>query len=845
LNGSGQASITQSPAVGSHNILATYNATSNFVSSNNSSQTLSVTMASTTTSVALTSSAIVYGQANTITATVSANAPSTATPGGSVTFYDNTTSTTLASNVSLNGSGQASISPSLAVGSHNILATYNATSSFVTSNNSSQTLTVTAASTSTSISPVSTVTYGQSQTFTATVTANSPSTATPTGTVTFVDTTTSTTLASNVSLNGSGQASSGAIVLGAGSHSVKATYNPSPANFTTSNNSITAGVNPATLTVTANNASRAYGTANPTFTATITGFVNGDPSSVVSGTPSLTTTATTSSPMGGYTITAAQGSLAAANYTFSFVNGTLTVNGALLTVTASGSTRAYGQPNSLSYSITGFVNGDTIAVVSGAPLLSSAASITSPPGTYQVTASQGTLAATNYLFTFVPSTMTVVQAATQLGVNGVSPGTTASPGQSFVVSFIVASAPGAAAPTGTVSYSVDGGAVQTVALSNGMATVTIAGLSAGAHVVSNSYSGDSNYLPTTATPLTLTIMKASSQLSVVVMSTIYSTPQFTLDFTVTGSGATAPPTGTVTCAFPSLATQSATLTGGTGALPISGLTAGTYSVTCSYSGDANYPAAVAPSVTLTVTPQLNTGGVVGAAGVNAGVSPGWLISLYGINLQGSTSPTGGSVTATSLPLTTTLGGTQVLINGTPAPLLFVSPMQINAQAPFETPVGTPVQVVVIGSTLSSLPVMVTFNTYAPSVFLYPRTATSTDPVITHANNTLVTPSSPAQAGEILTIWATGGGPLNNQPMDGAPGPTSSPSTTVVRPTVTIGGLPGTVLFSGLAPTFVGEWQINVQLPATLPAGIGTPPTLPVVVMFPGANSTPVNLWMNQ
>jgi hypothetical protein len=83
-------------------------------------------------------------------------------------------------------------------------------------------------------------------------------------------------------------------------------------------------VSQATLTVTANNASRAYGVANPTFTASYMGFVNGDTS--VPGSPSLTTTATASSLPGPYTITAAQGSLTSPNYTFKFVNGTLTVS---------------------------------------------------------------------------------------------------------------------------------------------------------------------------------------------------------------------------------------------------------------------------------------------------------------------------------------------------------------------------------------------------------------------------------------------------------------------------------------------------------------------------------------
>jgi hypothetical protein len=81
----------------------------------------------------------------------------------------------------------------------------------------------------------------------------------------------------------------------------------------------------ATLTVTASNASRIYGADNPAFTYTFNGFASGDSSSVVSGTPTLTTTATANSPPGRYPIVAVPGTLSAANYTFTLVNGTLTV----------------------------------------------------------------------------------------------------------------------------------------------------------------------------------------------------------------------------------------------------------------------------------------------------------------------------------------------------------------------------------------------------------------------------------------------------------------------------------------------------------------------------------------
>ena len=86
-------------------------------------------------------------------------------------------------------------------------------------------------------------------------------------------------------------------------------------------------VAPAVPTVTANNLSKESGQVDPTLTYTITCLMNSDSASVVTGAPSLSTTATTSSPFGTYPITISQGNLAAANYTFAFVNGTLSVTG--------------------------------------------------------------------------------------------------------------------------------------------------------------------------------------------------------------------------------------------------------------------------------------------------------------------------------------------------------------------------------------------------------------------------------------------------------------------------------------------------------------------------------------
>jgi hypothetical protein len=120
--------------------------------------------------------------------------------------------------------------------------------------------------------------------------------------------------------------------LGAGTHSFTATYGGDSNYVPPQGKTVysTAGpynvtVNPAPLTVTANNASMAVGAALPTFTASYSGFQNGDTASALSGSPHFSTTATSSSPAGTYPITVTQGSLSDPNYTFSYVAGTLSV----------------------------------------------------------------------------------------------------------------------------------------------------------------------------------------------------------------------------------------------------------------------------------------------------------------------------------------------------------------------------------------------------------------------------------------------------------------------------------------------------------------------------------------
>jgi len=96
-------------------------------------------------------------------------------------------------------------------------------------------------------------------------------------------------------------------------------------NYQLTQPTLTGSISKATLTVTANNASRSYGVTNPVFTASYSGFANGETNTAFSGSPSLTTVATTTTIAGSYPITVTNGTLSATNYTFNFVNGILTI----------------------------------------------------------------------------------------------------------------------------------------------------------------------------------------------------------------------------------------------------------------------------------------------------------------------------------------------------------------------------------------------------------------------------------------------------------------------------------------------------------------------------------------
>jgi sugar lactone lactonase YvrE len=118
-------------------------------------------------------------------------------------------------------------------------------------------------------------------------------------------------------------------VLPVGTQTLTVEFMPaSTANYLTANAKVTITIAKATLTVTAKSFTIKKGTAIPTLTAIYSGFVNGDTVKVLSGAPSLSTTAKAGSPVGTYPITIQQHTLFAKNYSFKLVSGTLTITSA-------------------------------------------------------------------------------------------------------------------------------------------------------------------------------------------------------------------------------------------------------------------------------------------------------------------------------------------------------------------------------------------------------------------------------------------------------------------------------------------------------------------------------------
>lgn len=194
-----------------------------------------------------------------------------------------------------------------------------------------------------------------------------------------------------------------------------------------------------------------------------------------------------------------------------------------------------------------------------------------------------------------------------------------------------------------------------------------------------------------------------------------------------------------------------------------------------------------------------------ASGQPGPVAPGSIVSIYGTGLAQSTA------SAPSLPLPTTLAGVTVRVNNLAAPVFYASPGQINAQVPFEAPLGTVSVAVSSGDSLVAAG-SATVQPVAPGLF----TLGQGQSAALNQDYSLNSAARPAPAGSVIVVYVTGLGPVENPVATGLAA-TAHPLSRVTSPvTATIDGRPAQLMFAGLAPGFAGLYQVNIVVPQIPP-----------------------------
>ncbi len=505
LDASGSATLTTSAlsVTGSpHTITARYNGDANFADGTSAGLAQHVNPASTTTTLAASTTKSTYGQSVYFTATLYVVTPASGTPTGSVTFYDGATALytgALAGNISTLIVDALPVDGGIA---HSITARYDGATDFSASTSSPTAVTVAPASLDVT-ADAKTKTYGD---------ALPPLTASYAG---FV-------LGESASvINGTpGLTTTGSSSSSVGSYPITVALGSlTAANYTFHLVDGTLKITAAPLTVTADNKSRPYGALNPSLTASYAGFVNGDTAATaIGGAPYLETTALANSPVGDYAINVTQGTLAnidplAPNYTFDFVNGTLTVakddtNTFLSTSTPNPS--VHGQSVTFTatvHSTQGITPTGTVTFKNGAATLGTGALsvdgvATFATGALAASGSPHSITATyagSNNFNASPASTIVSQivnkAATTTRLTAAPPNPSPT-GQAVTVNFTVTvSLPGGGTPTGTVTVT-DGTVSCSASVADGHCSLMFT--TAGAKSLTARYNGDGNFAVSTS-----------------------------------------------------------------------------------------------------------------------------------------------------------------------------------------------------------------------------------------------------------------------------------------------------------------------------------------------------------
>ena len=691
----GSATYTTSALhAGSYSLTATYNGTNDFITSSSDPtnpvlQTINAAGTMTTISASSSNpSPASYGQSLSYTATV-ANSSTSATPTGTVSFYNGATKLATLSLVS----GTATYTTSaLLVGTYSLTAKYNGTIDFDTSASDLTTpvlQTINPDSTSTNVAAASNpAVFGQAITFTATVTNTVVAGITPTGKATFQDVFNgvTTNLGAYNLVNGVATVTTSA--LAAGSHAITATYSGA-ADFSTSGGTLPGGeiVNPASTTIAVQSSlSLSSFGQKVTYTATVTpgsgtfdnrGTVQfqvdgnnfGGPVALSSGTASIQESTLA---VGSHTITATYSGDTdfSGSTTTTAVAQTIDADTTSTSITASSSNSSpslYGQ--SLSFTATvantsgtsltpsgtvSFYNGSTKLATFNLNAAGSATYTTSTlsAGTYSLTATYNgtTDFATSSSATPVLQTIEADGTATTITASSSNPNPSTY-GQSLSFTATVANTSGTSlTPTGSVSFYNGSTKLITINLVAGSATYTTSALNAGAYSLTATYNGTTDFATSSSDPTTpiLQTVDADSTSTSITASSSNSNPATygqSLSFTATvantsGTGLT--PTGSVS--FYNGATKLITisLVSGSATYTTSTLHAGSYSLTAIYNGTTDFTTSASDPTTPVVQTINATNTTTTLTAATSNPSP----STYGQSLSFTATVANSSTSAT-------------------------------------------------------------------------------------------------------------------------------------------------------------------------------------------------------
>jgi len=220
-------------------------------------------------------------------------------------------------------------------------------------------------------------------------------------------------------------------------------------------------------------------------------------------------------------------------------------------------------------------------------------------------------------------------------------------------------------------------------------------------------------------------------------------------------------------------------------------------------------------------PIVSSNGVVSAGDFTSPPAVGLLVSIFGSGLAA------GALGDSGAPLPSQLGSTSVVLSGQTLPLLYVSPTQVNVAIPYDVKVNSAQQLVVVRGNTVSVPVALAVFDSEPAILSVPGSGSGQGLIFNAITGVLADMNAPATAGDALVIYTLGLGAVTPAITleDGTP---SSPLSMTLAPVaVTIGGVPATVLFSGLTPGFVGLYQVNLIVPSGIAPGSALPVTLSV------------------